>query len=455
MPVDPNSPLFGQRFSAMARSGLSVKAAATWNPELPRDPRLLVPVDVEALVVGPGTTQPRADIAVRLLRAPETPGETFTPDTERAKPPFTDAPDRPAGVYLHWALPDGLTAGRVTDGTNPDGQLNLAPLPNRWLVVRLGDEVPRTLTAWVIEADRKRRVRLADWHEDPDATEGETPTCDPAGLTAVTGGDPAWAAIFDNVEDRFAMYDDLAGVDAAATLSYVVVGWYSRAELDPVHGAGDLTSFTRRLAELHWSVDEAGLAAAFARSRQREQAVAVRKVATPPPQTGPVTAELKVDDVQVAVSGASGSPKIAAAGRRVTAHQPPTGPRQSLYHGTVHGVRVDGNGGDARPRPEDVSVAVGATAVEAIAASLRTGLHGDAATERLLCAFGYRVLADLGRPDGLVAFDEEVQRRAFLSLPGGHVEERIRMGDALAGLRPPAPRPPGSKVPGGGRDFEA
>jgi hypothetical protein len=455
MPIDPNSHLFGPQFSAMARSGLSVKAAATWNPRLPRDPRLLVPVDVEALVVPPGTTQPRADIAVRLLRAPETPGETFTPDTQRAKPPFTDATERPAGAYLHWALPDGLTAGRVTDGTSPDGQLNLPPLPNRWLVVRLGDEVPRTLTAWVIEADRKRRVRLGDWHEDPDGTEGETPTFDPAGLTAVTGGDPAWAAIFDNVEDRFAMYDDLAGVDAAATVSYVVVGWYSRAELDPLRGAGDLTSFTRRLAELHWSVDEAGLAAAFARSRQREEAVAVRKVATPPPQTGPVTAEVKVGDVQIAMSGASGSPKIAAAGGRVTAHQPPTGPRQSLYHGTVHGVRVDGNGGDARPRPEDVSVAVGATAVEAMAASLRTGLQGDAATERLLCAFGYRVLADLGRPDGLVAFDEEVQRRAFLSLPGGHVEERIRMGDALAGLRPPAPRPPGSKVPGGGRDFEA
>jgi hypothetical protein len=174
MPVDPNSPLFGPQFSAMARSGLSLEAAATWNPELPRDPRLLVPVDVEALVVAPGTTQPRADIAVRLLRAPETPGETFTPDTQRARPPFTDGPERPAGVYLHWALPDGLTAGRVTDATNPDGQLNLPPLPNRWLVVRLGDEVPRTLTAWAIEADRKRRVRLADWHEDPGATESST-----------------------------------------------------------------------------------------------------------------------------------------------------------------------------------------------------------------------------------------------------------------------------------------
>ncbi|HYT84173.1 MAG TPA: hypothetical protein VEK86_12000 [Gemmatimonadales bacterium] len=456
MPIDRDSPLLGPEFSATARSGLSAATAATWSPTLPRDPRLLVPVDVEALIIPPGAApEAHADIAGRLLRAPDAPGETFADDTAPAPPPFTDAPARPAGAYLHWALPDGLTAGRVTDGTDPDGRLNLAPLPDRWLVVRLGDERPRTLTAWVIEADRKRRVRLADWREDPDGTEGETPTLDPAGLTAVSGGDPAWAAVFDNVEDRFAMYDDLAGVGAGATVSYVVVGWYSRAELDPLRGAGDLASFTRRLAELHWSVDEARLAAAFARSRARADAAGARKLATPPPQTGPFTAEAEVEGRSVPVPGPAGSPKIAAAGARILVHPAPSGPRQSLFHGTVHGVRVDGAGGDARPRTEDLTLAVGATSVEAMAASLRSRLQSDAATERLLCAFGYRVLGALGRPDGLVAFDEEVHRRAFVSLPGGSVEERIRMGDALAGLRPPPPPAPGTRGRGGGRDVEA
>jgi hypothetical protein len=225
--------------------------------------------------------------------------------------------------------------------------------------------------------------------------------------------------------------------------------------LDPLHGAGNLTSFTRRLAELHWSVDEARLAAAFARSHERAERVAVRDVATPPPQTGTAAGETTVAGRKVSVAALSGAPKIAVAGAHVGVFSAPTGPRQSLYHGTVHGVRADGQGGDARPRADAVTVAFGATAVEAMAASLRTRLAGDEATERLLSAFGYRVLADLARPDGLVAFDEAAHGRAFLSLPGGYVEERIRMGDALAGLRPPAPPPPRSKIPGGGRDFEA
>jgi hypothetical protein len=455
MPVDPDSPVFRQRFSATARSGVSEVAARTWDPVLPRDPRLLVPLDVEALVVPPAGEEPRADVGVRLLRAPAQPGEVFGPGSERAAPPFTDASPRPPGVYLHWALPDGLTAGRVTDGTSPDGRLNQRPLPNRWLVVRLGHAMPRTMTAWVVEADRGRRVRLRDWNEDPASTEGATPTLDPATLTAVTGGDPAWAAVFDNVVDRFAMYDDLDGVPAGSTVSYVVVGWYSRAELDPVRGAGDLASFTSRLGELHWSVDPARLAAAFRRSSQRAEAVAARDLPAPPPQTGPVTTVATVAGQQFATSGMVVSPKIASAADQVLVHQAPSGPRQSLFHGTVHGVRVDGQGGDARPAAEAVTVAVGATGVESMAALLRARLGGDAATERLLCAFGYQVLAELGQPDGLVGFEEEVQRRAFLSLPGGSVEERIRMGNALAGLRPPSRRPPGATVPGGGRVFEA
>src|SRR6266508_4203748 len=163
MPVNPNSPVFGQKFSDTARSGVSEVAARTWDPVLPRDPRLLVPLDVEALVVPPAGEEPRADVGVRLLRAPAQPGEVFGPGSERAAPPFTDASPRPPGVYLHWALPDGLTAGRVTDGTSPDGRLNQPPLPNRWLVVRLGQAAPRSMTAWVVEADRGRRVLLRDW----------------------------------------------------------------------------------------------------------------------------------------------------------------------------------------------------------------------------------------------------------------------------------------------------
>src|SRR5215211_1443632 len=285
--IDPGNAVFRPQFSASARTGLSAAKAKTWSSTLARDPRLLVPIDVEALVVAQGDAEARADIAVRLLRAPDTPGETFTSTTERAAPPFTDGPARAPGVYLHWALPDGLTAGRTTDGTDPDGQLNLRPLPNRWLVVRLEGDAPRTTTAWVIESDRGRRVTLADWTEGSGVGDGRTPELDPATLTAVTGGDPAWAAVFDNVEDRFGMYDDLNGAHGDQ-FSYVVIGWYSRAELDPIHGAGDLTSFSSRLRELKWTVDETKLAAVFAGAQSRADSLDVLGLAKPSLLASPI-----------------------------------------------------------------------------------------------------------------------------------------------------------------------
>jgi len=87
MALDPNNPILSKQFADLARSGIGSVVAGTWNPDLPRDPRLLVPVDVEALVVAPGSDEPHADVAARLLRAPATAGETFATDTEHAAPP--------------------------------------------------------------------------------------------------------------------------------------------------------------------------------------------------------------------------------------------------------------------------------------------------------------------------------------------------------------------------------
>ena len=451
--IDPRHAVFQPQFSASARTGLSAAEAKSWSPILPRDPRLLVPVDVEALVVVPGSTEPTADIAVRLLRAPEPGGETFSDNTVRSAPPFSVITPRAPGVYLHWALPDGLTAGRTTDATVPDGQLNLRPLPNRWLVVRLDGTAPRTTTAWVVESDRGRRVRLADWAEDTGAGEGPTPDLDPATLTAVSGGDPAWAAIFDNVEDRFAMYDDLTGT-TGGPLSFVVIGWYSRPDLDPIHGAGDLTSFTLRLEELHWYLDEAKLAAAFAGAQSRVDSLRVLALANPPLMSGPMMADLLVGDEVATVPNAPVPPKMVGPGGTAGVHRAPAGPRQSLFHGVVHGVRADGVGGDNRPRGEDLSIAVGGTGVEAMAAYLRARVHGDDATERLLGAFGHGMLSALSEADGVVAIEEELHHRRFFSLPGGYVEERIRMGDALAPLRGEPLPLPGSVIAGGGRAFD-
>ncbi|ATB44688.1 hypothetical protein [Corallococcus macrosporus] len=54
----------------------------------------------------------------------------------------------PAGIHLHWALPDALTHSREDDDA---GQRHFPPVPNRWLVTRRrGGQVERQ---WVVESD--------------------------------------------------------------------------------------------------------------------------------------------------------------------------------------------------------------------------------------------------------------------------------------------------------------
>jgi len=50
-----------EAFAAAALSGLSRAERRTWDPALARDPRLLVPVDVRAMVVAPGEEVEHAD----------------------------------------------------------------------------------------------------------------------------------------------------------------------------------------------------------------------------------------------------------------------------------------------------------------------------------------------------------------------------------------------------------
>jgi hypothetical protein len=99
-------------FTRIAEAGLSPQVVATWDPALVRDPRLLVPVDVRALVVAPGEDVGHADVATTLLGGGE-------PGGRAGPPPFTDGAARAPGVYLHWALPDALLRGALRDPRGP------------------------------------------------------------------------------------------------------------------------------------------------------------------------------------------------------------------------------------------------------------------------------------------------------------------------------------------------
>ncbi len=79
--------------------------------------------------------------------------------------PFDVGSPRPAGVHLHWAMPDALLRGTLTQ--RADGvanRLGLPVLPDRWVVLRIvsprgGREV--VTTGWVLEAHRAVAVPLA------------------------------------------------------------------------------------------------------------------------------------------------------------------------------------------------------------------------------------------------------------------------------------------------------
>ncbi|GAA4705753.1 hypothetical protein [Phytohabitans rumicis] len=410
------------RFAVTARSGLSRGAALTFQDGVELGPALLVPVDVQAQVVRPGDTVEHADIRVRLFDQAPGGGRPRMPD------PFTSHPaGRQQGVRLHWALPDGLTRARTT---GPDGQPHWRPLPDRWMVLRLlpgvGTDDRRPVAGWVIESERRRATVLDTWQPGPPdltAPPPATPQLDPADLHAMLGGDPAWAAVFDNVEDRFAFYDEWKDEPSppAGYVAYLVVGWYSTPALDPLAGLDTADGFHARLAELGWSVDSDRLAALHRAAEATAAKARAVGLDARTPTVAPVT------DFSGLVPAATPEPR-------------PWWPRRSVFHGVIYGVRADAPLPDRRPAPGQVRVGLGPTAEQSLAA-LTAGVLGDPDVELLQAAFQHALADTLGEPDGLAQVEAELHSAGFDAKPGEDRVERVLSGDPFSAVRPPPATP--------------
>ena len=141
-------------WAVATRIGPDYDGAKHFDRLVPADPRLLVPVDLQALVV------PKGSAAGRTAATSAAACSTPTPD-ERLPPPFTPAADLPPGVHLHWALPDGLTKAKP----QPPGGRRAGPPPASAAgsVARLpADARPArrsaTERAWIVESERGRSV---------------------------------------------------------------------------------------------------------------------------------------------------------------------------------------------------------------------------------------------------------------------------------------------------------
>jgi hypothetical protein len=327
---------------------------------------LLVPIALDALVVRGAT--PVDDWALTAVNVPK-PQVRGHRKHELLSPPFQSlAATRPPGVYLHWALPDALTRG-VPDGSD----LKFPPVPDRWLVVRASGPAspgPRPLEAWLLpNAGAGTPVRLAHALTGPALpAEGAAPV---APLTALGHGDPGWAAYYDNVVDRFALYDDLQGV--TGPVSYLVCGWYRDQLSDPLAALSE-SDFHDRMARLRW---------------------------------------------ELASPLASGAPY----------------PTRSVYHAAALAIgwpqpTWPGDGGafavepDLRPDPEKIDAAVGETLAEALAALAADELDGPEVAPLLEGAL-LGALGDIASSDGPATLDTTLHVSRFGSTPAEAKTEYI------------------------------
>jgi len=254
---------------------------------MPDVPALMVPLHLDALVL----EQERAvvDAMADFTRLPYFDGtrdvnsDTGYLSEAIVADPFANQDQRlPAGVHLHWALPDTLTrAAGTVEG------LEFPRVPDRWLVVRsrAGAAQPYE-QAWVVESDYMhppgarapggslaypmdqaagggdaggetvpfrylgRVVRLESWT-------GAGPSTQYLGaLTAVGYGEPTFAAFYPNCRNVFGLHD----ADYTATqqgLRYDVLGWYADTDRDYLRtllrsATGDPAAAVGRIAR--WAV---------------------------------------------------------------------------------------------------------------------------------------------------------------------------------------------------------
>ncbi len=451
----------------------------TWDPGAWRGQRVLVPVFVDALVVpiAGAAASTWANVTVDPLNA-----------NAPHPAPFDTITGRAPGVHLHWALPDGLTRGSTArapddvplaagvngaaeqDEIRSTARTTYRPIPDRWLVARIvagaTPTSPKTVSAWVIEGAldpaARKVTKLDDWREDrTDAA--------PASVTAMGPGDPTFAVYYDNTRNLLGLHDPLDTV-ARGPITYMVSGWYSEVDRDPLHAPATETAWYTELASLGWSLPDSAKqrldqAARDAASKREALGLTEATTETRPGYkvvTDARTITAKSPNVlRAAVKAApaaqesipihigSGASKFANSATKISAQTlyfaarqryfEQYWPRQICCHGAVFDVAWNGRGGgfdvpDAGvPAAGTVGVALGNSGAQALAAlvAARDNVPG---LERTLAAFHHGSLSDLALESGIARLESTLHAEDFTSRQGGFVVAEIEQGDMF----PPA-----------------
>ena len=407
-----------KRFVALTQLDGSIADFVNWDLRLPRERRLLAPVDLNALVVRAGDEP--------MVRLP------FRDEVGPVPSPDDPGIVRDPGVHLLWTVPAAFARGTIVpDPAAPDdatrSALVLPPLPDRWVVLRLAVPVGASapvVRGWVLNAADSTVVPLAAF---PQGLSSATPIgvpVPPAQLNVQIGG-PGWADSYDAALGRLALFDPLDDLPGAApngiegdALTYVVAGWWDDVAHDPLDGVGSLVGYAERLHTLGWNDPDhpappASHAPDATSGGKLERAFGL-------PAAGRYATS---SAAQVAYQPARSGFVTAGSDVAIVADSPT---RTTLLHGRIHGVPWRGAvAPDDRPTTAQVAVALGPTS-PSVSALLASGAMVDASTpseqadaERLLTAFQSGLLARIADPDVWPEIEHYEHLQGFGSQPGG------------------------------------
>jgi hypothetical protein len=340
------------------------------TPFVWQGPSLLTPLTVEALLVGaPNRNSTWASLQIAY--------QNVSLGGDPTPLPFATLPQNSVpgtGAHVMAVLPNGLR--HALNG--PEGP-EFRPIPNRWLILRSvsgGGGAPAQ-RAWVLQSDFTGSGGTNPW---PGATVESNSTfigkaydiaawTEPGGpttpiLRSTAPGSLSWLACYANIGNVMALYDPLTDV-ASGTLSYAMLGWYQPASFDPLlgvteaspNGFTDAATWAALMSALSCEIPGGELGLSTAQSAWQTW----------------LTAHPDIDDSSLPL-----------------AQQSHAG--QNVCHGLVYGLPWMG-AAQSYPRapilgtPEKVTVAVGSTGIEAIAAWMAVVL-GNPAAEDLLMALG-------------------------------------------------------------------
>lgn len=221
---------------------------------------LLVPIAVEAVMENRFNEKDKR--VGKVLPQFDNLSDTILGDNIETSP-FSTGEPLEAGVHLHFILPDALTHGEENSGT-----FRYPAIPNRWLVARImKEESPRfSHRLWIVESDylctesggiptptledQENRFKYLGRVYELDRSVPPGDSLEQ--LTVFCPGEATFSSYYPNCRGVLGFHDKLEDYPRGE-LTYLVAGWYSKAENDPLY-AREREAWKQKLEALGWEL---------------------------------------------------------------------------------------------------------------------------------------------------------------------------------------------------------